>query len=114
MPVKSQVLAGALLTSAAVGACATPSSIGKRQDSLSGFDDFARPTASFAPNETVIFDGTCTIDRTQAPGDLSGCGNATLFDVWRPKAHVLAREGFMNDPMAIWETTRNNQSVSCT
>jgi beta-fructofuranosidase len=41
---------------------------------------------------------TCDTDRDTPPGDLTQCGNSTLFFVWRPKARFIAPEGWMNDP----------------
>lgn len=42
--------------------------------------------------------GTCDTNQNAAPGDLTSCGNSTLFFVWRPKARFIAPEGWMNDP----------------
>jgi hypothetical protein len=33
---------------------------------------------------------------------LSQCGNATLFNVWRPKARFIAPEGWMNGECGCW------------
>lgn len=33
---------------------------------------------------------------------LAQCGNATLFTTWRPRARVIAPEGWMNDPMGMF------------
>jgi hypothetical protein len=41
---------------------------------------------------------SCSLDQTQPPGNLTFCGNSTLFTVWRPKARFIAPEGWMNDP----------------
>lgn len=32
----------------------------------------------------------CVLDQTLAPGNLSLCGNATLFEAFRPKARLIA------------------------
>ena len=42
-------------------------------------------------------------DQSIAPGDLSACGNATLFNVWRTKIRVSPIEGWSNDPMAMYQ-----------
>lgn len=41
----------------------------------------------------------CMLDQSMAPGNLTLCGNATLFNTFRPKARFIAPEGWMNDPM---------------
>lgn len=48
-------------------------------------------------NETA-----CSLDQSKAPGNLTSCGNSTLFSVWRPKARFIAPEGWMNDPQGMW------------
>ncbi|KAK4055900.1 hypothetical protein OIO90_003157 [Microbotryomycetes sp. JL221] len=63
---------------------------------------------NFAPlntttNGTTPSTGRCTLDQGRRPGNLTVCGNATLFEVWRPKAHMIAREGWMNDPMTMYQ-----------
>lgn len=46
--------------------------------------------------------GDCPLaDQTKPPGDLTQCGNQTLFYTWRPKARFIAPEGWMNDPMGM-------------
>ncbi|KEI39741.1 glycoside hydrolase family 32 protein [Mixia osmundae IAM 14324] len=45
----------------------------------------------------------CSLDRSKAPGDLTTCGNSTLFDVWRPKARFIAPNSWMNDPQGAWQ-----------
>lgn len=69
-------------------------------------------TPSTPSNGTApVADSGCVIDQSQAPQDLTLCGNATLFNVWRSKSHVVGREGWINDPMAIYETERDGQPV---
>jgi len=41
---------------------------------------------------------SCSLDQSKPPGNLTSCGNSTLFSVWRPKARFIAPEGWMNDP----------------
>ncbi|KAF8530224.1 glycosyl hydrolase [Hysterangium stoloniferum] len=41
---------------------------------------------------------TCDLDQDAPPGNLTACGNSTLFFTWRPKARFIAPEGWMNDP----------------
>ena len=38
------------------------------------------------------------LDYNSAPPNLSTLGNNTLFDTWRPKAHVLPRSNHIGDP----------------
>lgn len=49
----------------------------------------------------------CLIDRSQPPklAELLRCTNSSMFEVWRPKARIIAPRGWMNDPMGIFETT---------
>lgn len=61
-----------------------------------------RADSNSSTNSTVPV-ASCILDQTAAPGNLSLCGNATLFNVWRSKARVIAPEGWMNDPMAMWQ-----------
>lgn len=48
----------------------------------------------------------CQINRSEPPvlEDLVRCSNSTMFHVWRPKARFIGPRGWMNDPMAIYET----------
>lgn len=62
----------------------------------------ARDTTNSSINSTTTAGG-CSLDQTAPPGNLSLCGNATLFNIWRSKARVIAPEGWMNDPMAMWQ-----------
>jgi hypothetical protein len=65
-------------------------------ESLSlSFDIFKLRRQSLG-NETV-----CSLDQSKAPGNLTFCGNSTLFSVWRPKARFIAPEGWMNDPQGM-------------
>src|SRR5688572_29809267 len=40
------------------------------------------------------------IDYSAAPPNLSTLGNNTLFDTWRPRAHILPPFGQIGDPCA--------------
>jgi hypothetical protein len=42
------------------------------------------------------------IDFSTAPPDLTTLGNNSLFTHWRPKAHFIAPNSWMNDPMTLW------------
>ncbi|KAH8919330.1 glycoside hydrolase family 32 protein [Atractiella rhizophila] len=46
---------------------------------------------------------TCVANQNAAPGDLTQCGNSTLFFVWRPQARLIAPEGWMNDPQGLFQ-----------
>ncbi|KAF8757670.1 Glycosyl hydrolases family 32 [Rhizoctonia solani] len=42
------------------------------------------------------------IDFSSAPPNLTTLGNNSLFTHWRPKAHFIAPNSWMNDPMTLW------------
>lgn len=42
------------------------------------------------------------IDFTSAPPNLTTLANNSLFTHWRPKAHYIAPNSWMNDPMTLW------------
>ncbi|KAG8903154.1 hypothetical protein FRC01_009309, partial [Tulasnella sp. 417] len=42
------------------------------------------------------------IDFSSAPPNLTTLANNTLFTYWRPKAHFIAPNSWMNDPMTLW------------
>jgi hypothetical protein len=42
------------------------------------------------------------IDFSTAPPNLTTLGNNSLFTHWRPKAHFIAPNSWMNDPMTLW------------
>ncbi|KAG9088980.1 hypothetical protein FS749_001711 [Ceratobasidium sp. UAMH 11750] len=42
------------------------------------------------------------IDFSSAPPNLTSLGNNSLFTHWRPRAHFIAPNSWMNDPMALW------------
>lgn len=48
-------------------------------------------------------DTQCSLDQSSPPGNLTLCGNQTLFMLWRPKARFIAPQGWMNDPMALFQ-----------
>jgi beta-fructofuranosidase len=45
----------------------------------------------------------CDLDQSKPPGDLTQCGNQTLFQTFRPKARFIAPEGWQNDPMGLFQ-----------
>ena len=45
----------------------------------------------------------CSFDRSKPPGDLTGCPDSSLFHFWRPRARFIAPEGWMNDPMSMFQ-----------
>jgi beta-fructofuranosidase len=45
----------------------------------------------------------CNLDQTVPPGDLTACGDQSLFQLFRPKARFIAPEGWMNDPMGLFQ-----------
>lgn len=63
----------------------------------------APSSTSTANSTTPAVNGTseCIVDQTVAPGNLSLCGNNTLFNIWRPKARVTGPAGWINDPMSM-------------
>ncbi|KAG9084681.1 hypothetical protein FRC06_003942 [Ceratobasidium sp. 370] len=42
------------------------------------------------------------IDFSSAPPNLTMLGNNSLFMHWRPRAHFIAPNSWMNDPMTLW------------
>ncbi|KAF8325634.1 glycosyl hydrolase [Cantharellus anzutake] len=46
---------------------------------------------------------SCSLDQSKPPGDLTACGNSTLFFIWRPKARFIAPEGWQNDPQGHFQ-----------
>jgi beta-fructofuranosidase len=42
------------------------------------------------------------IDFSSVPPNLTSLANNSLFTHWRPKAHFIAPNSWMNDPMALW------------
>ncbi|KAH7326822.1 glycosyl hydrolase [Rhizoctonia solani] len=42
------------------------------------------------------------IDFSSAPPNLTALGNNSLFTHWRPRAHFIAPNSWMNDPMTLW------------
>ncbi|EFP78860.2 hypothetical protein PGT21_031694 [Puccinia graminis f. sp. tritici] len=71
--------------------------------------DKAGPNLSSHNNFPSFLNSTsdsCRIDRSQPPvlDQLIGCKNSSLFHLWRTKARVTGPRGWMNDPMAIFET----------
>jgi beta-fructofuranosidase len=53
------------------------------------------------PRQSVNLSQTCSLDQSKPPGNLTFCGNSTLFAIWRPKARFIAPEGWMNDPQGM-------------
>ena len=59
--------------------------------------DYVSPFYPFGKRQS--FNTTaCDTNQDAPPGDLTQCGDSTLFFVWRPKARFIAPEGWMNDP----------------
>lgn len=84
------------------------------------FDSFAAHKISPNLHSVNVFsnlteekhDG-CNIDRNSFP-DLSNlvqCRNNSLFTIWRPKARMMGSRGWLNDPMAIYQTKNGTWHV---
>jgi len=82
-----------------IGTVATPGNANSTVSNLSFHNDLQMPIHPTPP-------AACRIDRSRPPElqQLVGCKNASLFNTWRPKARVIGPRGWMNDPMAIFET----------
>ncbi|KAH9460970.1 hypothetical protein MJO28_009885 [Puccinia striiformis f. sp. tritici] len=95
-------LSGALLLGSFTGATSLLRREEHPADKISPSRSSHNPSQNFL-NSTS--DG-CRVDRTQPPvlNELIGCKNSSLFSTWRPKARVIGPRGWMNDPMAIFET----------
>ncbi|KAK6071530.1 hypothetical protein SCUP234_09641 [Seiridium cupressi] len=50
-------------------------------------------------------DGASTVDYTLEPGNLSTLANGSLFETWRPRAHVLPPFGQIGDPCGHYVDT---------
>ncbi|KAI9616699.1 hypothetical protein KEM48_005116 [Puccinia striiformis f. sp. tritici PST-130] len=62
--------------------------------------------SSYNAFHSLLNNGTiCRMDRSQPPDleELVSCRNSSMFQVWRPKARVIAPRGWMNDPMGMFE-----------
>ncbi|ORY65647.1 glycosyl hydrolase [Leucosporidium creatinivorum] len=105
------IAVGALLLSANSAACAPSLALrdgfhpailaaNSTTNSTPPLNSTTTPTSS--SNSSTLAAG-CSLDQATAPGNLTLCGNATLFNVWRPKARVIGREGWANDNMGIWQ-----------
>nr|CAG26671.1 invertase 1 precursor [Uromyces viciae-fabae] len=55
----------------------------------------------------------CSIDWSQPPqmDELVKCPNSSMFQVWRTKARVTGPRGWMNDPMAVFETRNGTYHI---
>ncbi|PLW10615.1 hypothetical protein PCASD_17363 [Puccinia coronata f. sp. avenae] len=53
------------------------------------------------------------MDRSRPPHleELVGCRNSSMFNMWRPKARVIAPSGWMNDPMGMFQTKNGSFHV---
>lgn len=75
------------------------------QDShLTDAYDLTRRIVDFnASSELDSHHHPCHLNRAEVPKpeDLLGCGNSSLFEIWRPKARLIGSRGWMNDPMGI-------------
>jgi hypothetical protein len=55
------------------------------------------------PNSwSAILPRADAIDFLSAPPDLATLPNNSLFTHWRPQAHFIAPNSWMNDPMTLW------------
>jgi hypothetical protein len=63
-----------------------------------GIIDDVSPLYQFGKRQSSINTTSCDTNQDAPPGNLTQCGNSTLFFIWRPKARFLAPEGWMNDP----------------
>ncbi|KIO27525.1 glycoside hydrolase family 32 protein [Tulasnella calospora MUT 4182] len=50
----------------------------------------------------ILMSRADAIDFSSAPPNLTTLANNTLFTYWRPKAHFIAPNSWMNDPMTLW------------
>ncbi|KAG8975448.1 hypothetical protein FRC05_005778 [Tulasnella sp. 425] len=69
---------------------------------------FAIASAAFSPVRAapswadLMMPRADGIDFSSAPPNLTTLANNTLFTHWRPKAHFIAPNSWMNDPMTLW------------
>ena len=64
---------------------------------LPGLQSIKRQTV--APTNTSS--ELCDLDQSKPPGNLTLCGNATLFTTFRSKARFIAPEGWMNGELVF-------------
>jgi hypothetical protein len=83
-----------------------------KNNAIDGFS--AHKTASLLSSynafHSVLQNSTsCRMDRSRPPHleELVGCRNSSMFNMWRPKARVIAPSGWMNDPMGMCKSRRN-------
>ncbi|EFP81689.2 uncharacterized protein PGTG_07938 [Puccinia graminis f. sp. tritici CRL 75-36-700-3] len=70
--------------------------------------------SSYNAFHNLLNNGTiCRMDRSKPPDlqELVSCRNSSMFNVWRPKARVIAPRGWMNDPMGMFQTRNGNFHV---
>ncbi|KAI0028930.1 glycosyl hydrolase [Vararia minispora EC-137] len=61
------------------------------------------PILTAAKHTNSVNNTACSLDQTQPPGNLTLCGNNTLFSVWRPVSRFIAPEGWQNDPQDFFQ-----------
>ncbi|QRW02501.1 glycoside hydrolase family 32 protein [Ceratobasidium sp. AG-Ba] len=62
----------------------------------------ASATCAAATSWPEILPRAGGIDFSAAPPNLTFLANNSLFTHWRPRAHFIAPNSWMNDPMALW------------
>ncbi|EGG03208.1 family 32 glycoside hydrolase [Melampsora larici-populina 98AG31] len=62
---------------------------------------------------TSVQDTQCDLNRHEPPqlSNLITCHDNSLFTLWRPKARFMGSRGWLNDPMAIYQTKNGSWHI---